>query len=168
VVRPRPETRDFEAWYRAEHTRLVNSLYAVSGSVDAAREATDEAFARALERWSHVRSMDSPAAWTYRVALNVLRRSMRKRSREDDLIGAATAETFLADDQTDREVWKAVARLSPHQRQAVVLRYVADLTEREIAEAVGRNRGTVASDLSRARAALAEALKEPDPETRRA
>jgi DNA-directed RNA polymerase specialized sigma24 family protein len=45
---------------------------------------------------------------------------------------------------------------------AVVLRYVADLEEREIAEVMGVARGTVASTLSDARRSLAAVLTEPD------
>ena len=158
---------DFEDWYRAEHTRLVNSLFVVSGSVDAARDATDEAFARALERWSRVKTMASPTAWTYRVALNELRRTMRKRAREARRGADPHDQRVQAAEGSDQEVWKAVAQLSLVQREAIVLRYVADLSEHQIGEVLGRRRGTVASDLSRARAALAAVLRERDPEVPR-
>ena len=40
-----------EAWYRAEHPRLIGLLTVAAGDADVAREVTAEAFSRALERW---------------------------------------------------------------------------------------------------------------------
>jgi RNA polymerase sigma-70 factor (ECF subfamily) len=149
---------EFEHWYRREHDRVVNSLYLISGSVDAARDATDEAFARAAARWSRVRRMTSPAGWTFRVALNVLRREMRGRTREADALRRrATDEVFVAQ-SPDPDLWHAVAALPDRQRATIVLRYIADLPEAEIAEALGVTRGTVASNLAHARESLAAAL----------
>ena len=54
----------------------------------------------------------------------------------------------------------ALAALPPRRREAIVLRYWLDLSEREIAEAMGTSPGTVKSNVSRALAALAEALGE--------
>lgn len=56
------------------------------------------------------------------------------------------------------ETWELVAALPERQRIAVVLRYVGDLDEREISDAMGVTRGTVSSTLSAARAALGLAL----------
>jgi RNA polymerase sigma-70 factor (ECF subfamily) len=152
----------FEQWYAIEHTRLINSMFAVSGSVDAAKEATDEAFARALERWPRVAAMASPTAWTYRVALNVLRRRMRRRRKEIELLSRARRDPVEAPLSVHQWVWSAIGKLSLHQRQAIVLRYVADMTEEQIGEVLRRPRGTVASDLSRARATLAGLLGDSD------
>jgi RNA polymerase sigma factor (sigma-70 family) len=60
------------------------------------------------------------------------------------------------------EVWELVRELAPRQRIAVVLRYVADLSESEIGEAMGVTRGTVSSTLFAARQALGAALAVPD------
>jgi len=57
------------------------------------------------------------------------------------------------------EIWVAVRQLPDRARTAVALRYVADLTEREIAEVMGISRGTVASTLFDARARLAKELR---------
>lgn len=55
--------RDWEGledWYQATHPRVLGVLAGVCGSVDAAAEATYEAFARALTRWDRVQGL-SPA-----------------------------------------------------------------------------------------------------------
>ena len=54
----------------------------------------------------------------------------------------------------------ALRRLPPRQREALVLRYFADLPERETAEAMGISRGTVKSTTARGLAALGRMLRE--------
>jgi RNA polymerase sigma factor (sigma-70 family) len=60
------------------------------------------------------------------------------------------------------EVWELVRALPPRQRIAIVLRYVGDLDEQHIAQAMNITRGSVASTLSAARRSLGEALREDD------
>lgn len=72
----------FDGWYRAYHPILVAALTVFAGDGPAAREAADEALARAYERWSRVGTMSSPEAWTYTVGINVLRRRARRASIE--------------------------------------------------------------------------------------
>lgn len=83
---------------------------------------------------------------------------MRKQSveRPDD-IEAAEADVVRRDDQ--RRVVDAVRALPRRQRDCVVLRFYADLSDREIAEAVGISPGSVKTHLHRARAALATSLE---------
>ena len=157
----RPERADFEQWYGREHGRVLASLTLISGDADLAREATDEAFARAVLHWARVGAMASPGGWTFRVALNQLRRSSRRRAVERTLLRRCLpADTMSA---PAGEAWAIVADLPVRQRTAIVLRYVADLTEAEIGEAMGVQRGTVSSPLADARRSLAEQLREPDP-----
>lgn len=152
----------FAEWYGHEHARLVSTLSAVSGQLDAATEATDEAFARALLRWGSVSVMASPAAWTYQVALNQLRRQMRRAALEQRLLGRGDARR--QPELADPDVWAAVRRLALRQRTAVVLRYVADFTEADIAVVMGISRGTVAATLSAARQRLATLLADAEME----
>jgi RNA polymerase sigma factor (sigma-70 family) len=152
---------DFEPFYRAHHPRLVAALLVTTGDLDVARDSVDEAFARALARWERVGAMASPAGWTYRVALNVARRRFRRRQLEARLTRRRPAPIELppAVDETQR----LVADLPPRQRTAIVLRYVADLTEPEIARAMGIRRSTVSATLAAARARLAADLADEDP-----
>jgi RNA polymerase sigma-70 factor (ECF subfamily) len=152
-------TIEFEVFYLREHPRVLGVLSAVSGDRQAAIEATDEAFVRALERWKRVGTMASPAGWTYRTALNALRRVKRRREAERLLLRRVHASAIAP--ESDIELWEVVRSLPARQCEAVVLRYVADLPEAEIATAMGISRGTVASTLSDARARLATLLAEP-------
>jgi DNA-directed RNA polymerase specialized sigma24 family protein len=159
------EAGEFSDWYVREHRRVVASLAAVSGNADAARDAADEAFVRALAHWERVRVMDAPAGWVYRVAMNVLRRDLRRRRRETVLLRRRTQ--VVAPLPTHPELWEAVRALPERQRIAVVLRFVADLPEAEIASVMGIARGTVSATLSAARASLARWLDETPSEVNR-
>ncbi|HEY9557096.1 MAG TPA: sigma-70 family RNA polymerase sigma factor [Acidimicrobiales bacterium] len=147
---------DFESWYRREHPRLLASIVLVSGQPDLAREAVDEALVRALERWDRVSAMASPGGWTYRVALNCLRRRTRRAAMERRLLRRGVRERSLA--PPAGEAWEVVRSLPPRQRAVVVLRYVADLSQSEIAEVLGVTRSTVSSTLTAAHRALAPML----------
>jgi RNA polymerase sigma-70 factor (ECF subfamily) len=146
----------FEGWYSKEYGALVRSLLVVTGDRDVAVEACSEAFARALARWERVSAMDSPTGWTYTVALNIARRTARRTRVEAILLRRAAAST-PAPEPAD-EIWDAVRRLPDRQRTAVVLYYLADLPQREVAAAMGLAEGTVAATLHQARQRLAASL----------
>ena len=147
----------FDSWYRLQHPRVLGVLVALSGDPDLDGDATDEAFSRAFERWDQVSGMASPAAWTHRVALNELRRRARRRTLEQRHRWR-WVERQRDVEVPEPEVWAAVRALPARQRQVLVLRYVGDLPEAEIADLVGISRGTVASTLLEARRRLADAL----------
>jgi RNA polymerase sigma-70 factor (ECF subfamily) len=104
--------------------------------------------------------MASAGGWTYKVALNELRRILRRRGRAN---AAAPRDDVVP--STDPELWDLVRRLPERQRTAIVLRYVADLPERSVAEAMGIRRSTVASTLTQARHRLADWMREAELDT---
>jgi RNA polymerase sigma factor (sigma-70 family) len=106
-------------------------LTVVGGDFEVASDAAAEAFARALAQWDRVSAMSSPSGWTYTVALNLLRRRQRRARLErlialDPLPPPPVAEDYL-------HLWAAVRSLPPRQRTAIVLRYVADLPQEQVA-----------------------------------
>lgn len=155
----------FEAWYEQERPRILAACIALCGNSEAALDATDEAFTRALERWSRVATMSSPGGWTQTVALNYLRRALRRRSRTNQVSWGEGDP--VSGEVPDVELWAAVGRLPRRQQTAVVLRYVHDLTQDQIALSMGISRGAVASTLAAARANLARVLGDSDPEEER-
>ena len=141
----------FETWYLREHPKVVAALTWVTGDPHAAADATDEAFVRAYANWRKVERMASPGGWVYRVALNVVRRRMRRAAFEERNLEPPAEVAQVV----DREIWTVVQQLPGRQRVAVVLRYLLDLPEQEVATAMGISRGTVASALAAARQRLA-------------
>jgi RNA polymerase sigma-70 factor (ECF subfamily) len=103
-----------------------------------------------------------------RVALNESRSRFRRRRVELRKAHAVARPEATADPETDGVVWAAVAALPRQDRLLVALRYVADLTQPEIAQALGVPPGTVASGLHRARQRLGIDLRDDhEPELRR-
>ncbi|MGO8871827.1 MAG: sigma-70 family RNA polymerase sigma factor [Acidimicrobiales bacterium] len=149
----------FEAWYKAAYPQLVRVLTVVGGDRELAADAAAEAFACALARWSRVSMMASPSGWTYTVALNDLRRRQR-RARLERLVHLRPPPRPVDDDHL--EVWEAIRALPLRQRTAIVLHYVVDLPQEEVAEAMGVTAGTVAATLHAARSALRTLLSTVD------
>lgn len=154
------DTRDFETWYVAVHPRLGAALTLAFGDEDLAQESADEAVARAYEAWPSVSMMASPTGWLFTVAFNVARRRLRRRLLERKLVLRTGGE---GERVPEVELWLVVAELPDRQRQAVVLRHVGHLREREIAEVMGISRGGLSSTLRAAYRSLRTELSESVP-----
>ncbi|MCU1387636.1 MAG: sigma-70 family polymerase sigma factor [Ilumatobacteraceae bacterium] len=153
---------DFDTWYEASRPRVLATLILVSGDGHAAADATDEAFLRALARWPTVAAMRSPVGWTVRVGINVIRRRQRRHALEQRIL---RRERPPADVPAPAgEAWLAVRDLPRRQRETLVMRYVADMSELDISTSLGISRSAVSSALTDGRRALAEVFGEPNPE----
>ena len=134
---------------------------------EAARDATQEVFARALRALPEFRAAASPLTWVLRIAtyhcLNLKRAervATRERLRQLASPPADEASSGLAD---KRELVRALLSAAPpDSREIAILYYVDELTQQEIGDAVGLSLPTVRKRLRQflgaARAALAEAL----------
>lgn len=159
---------DFTTFYADEGPQLLRAVALAVGDPALAEDVVAEAFARAWARWPQVRHHPRPAAWVMRVALNESRSRFRRRRVELRKAHAVARPEATADPETDGVVWAAVAALPRQDRLLVALRYVADLTQPEIAQALGVPPGTVASGLHRARQRLGIDLRDDhEPELRR-
>lgn len=163
------DDRRFEDFFLFEYPRLVGALRFVTGDEERARDAVDEACARACERISRGRPIDVLGAWIRVVAFNVARDRIRKRHSErltrDRLAGRPTNEDrgFTSEAADAIDVRAALASLPRRQREVVVLFYFLDHPIETIAHDLDIPEGTVKSALHRARIALAERLGEHAP-----
>jgi RNA polymerase sigma-70 factor (ECF subfamily) len=157
----RASGRAFDAWYRTTWPLAVKATTAVSGRSSEAADAAGEAFVRAFERWGRPDWPDNPTGWVLVVAMNLARRP-RARALVHRRVEWTTDEpaTF---ELPDRDLWAAVRRLPRRQCEAIALRYAADLTEREVAEAMGISVGAASATLTAARDRLRRELTEPEP-----
>src|SRR4029078_10527725 len=72
---------NFEAFFEAEHARLLRALYLVTGDPQEAEELMQDAFVAVWERWARVRSRDEPTGYLYRTAMNRFRSRLRRAAR---------------------------------------------------------------------------------------
>jgi RNA polymerase sigma-70 factor, ECF subfamily len=161
--KPLPDL-DFAEFYAATFGPLTAQLYAFVGDHSEAQDLVQEALCRAFARWSSVSRFDEPTAWVRRVAWNLAisrwRRARRLVHWHRDLVPANEAGPT----GVDLDLVRALATLTPHHRQAVVLHYLAGFSVQEIAAFAGVAEGTVKSWLARARAALNRSLGQDDGE----
>jgi RNA polymerase sigma-70 factor (sigma-E family) len=123
-----------------------------------AEDAVQDALVRCYSAWGRVAAADDRDAYVYRVLVNGITRGWRRKWRGetpyDELPEPPHADDPAADVSLRQSVRASLARLSDDQRQIVVLRYFADLSEAQIASVLGVAPGTVKSRASRAIAAL--------------
>jgi DNA-directed RNA polymerase specialized sigma24 family protein len=162
------DERDFSEWYAAGFARVRRAVTLAVGDAGLAEEATAEAFARALLHWPSVSRMGRPDAWVYRVALNQVRSRLRRNQLEERWLARQRIGYYPPPPEPQTALWAAVAQLAPRARTAIALRYVADLSEAEVADAMGITRGTVAATLHKARARLSDLLTANGLDERRA
>jgi RNA polymerase sigma-70 factor, ECF subfamily len=160
---------DFEEFYQASYPRLVGQLMVLTGNLEDAEDAVQEAFARASTRWARLRAYDAPEAWVRRVALNLATSGRRRTRRQLTALARMLTATAEPPRSTDRlAIEGGLRRLPLRHRQVLVLHYGADLPVEEIARQLRVPTGTVKSRLARARAALAVHLEEAQEEPRHA
>ena len=148
----------FDEWYRREAPSLIAGLAVASGNGDLAADCVAEAFARAYAAWPRVQRMDSPTGWVFRVAQNELRRRTRRSKRETELLATMFGTETVELHPGEHELWQAIASLPDRMRLVVALRYVADLSEKDVATIMGISRGGVSSLLVKARSELIRRL----------
>ena len=146
---------ELERLYRQSFGRFVNVLASVTGSYESGREATQEAFARALAARTSFRGDGSLEGWVWRIALRVAQepRVPTSLGEMDDV-----PEVALLEPERDPVLTAALQKLPPRRRLFVFLRFFADLSYAEIAAACGVSEGTVAAALAQAKAVLADEL----------
>jgi DNA-directed RNA polymerase specialized sigma24 family protein len=105
---------EFQELYRSERQAVFSTVYLLCRNRALAEDATQEAFARALERWGRLRGRPWVGGWVTSTALNVARRALRYRPGP----GSQDRE---ADPDTSIGLWMEVRGLPLRQQQAVVL-----------------------------------------------
>jgi RNA polymerase sigma-70 factor (ECF subfamily) len=157
-----------EDWLEEGYALSFRTACLILGNRADAEEAVQEAFLRAWRFRHALTSVTSVKPWLYRVVVNScyskLRQEIPHRDRraDDDQLAQLAQCTASSDpaaraeqSETAEVVLAALQRLPVSLRVPVVLRYYADLSERDIARAIGRRQGTVKSRLHEARRRLA-------------
>ncbi|HEX9410632.1 MAG TPA: sigma-70 family RNA polymerase sigma factor [Actinomycetota bacterium] len=160
----------YEELVRMHQSLAARTAYVITGQAADAQDAVQEAFVKAYRSLGRFREGAAFRPWLLRIVANEAisrRRAVRRqatlalRAAEGRLQGDAvpSPEGAALEQERHREVVAAVAMLRPEDRLVIAYRYWFDLSEAEMAEALGCPRGTVKSRLSRALAKLRERLE---------
>ena len=151
---------DFASYVAGRWDALVRSALFLGCDREEAEDIVQSTLVRCYRHWDRVRQADRVDAYVHRVLVNTLRKSRRRRWHADvvtdPLPDSAVADlTSTSDARTD--LLRALSLLSYDQRTVLVLRYVTDLSEQQVAQVLGIPVGTVKSRVSRAFAAIDKA-----------
>ena len=148
---------EFRVFYERMDSRALRTAQRLVGNRAVAEDLAAEALARAFARWKQVRSHPNPDAWLLRVVGNLAIDHMRR-----DRSGSHPPREGAASDRPDDDavlrvdLAQAVHRLSKRQQEVVVMRYLVDLSEEDVASSLGMSTGSVKTHLSRASGRLRE------------
>lgn len=151
------ERRSFVEVYNDRYRSMVEIARLTAGSNVIAEDLVQDAFADLYRHWERVRS---PDAYLRRAVVSRCTSWVRRRSTERRYLDQQRHEHPVSSDPQTVTVVEAVQRLPVKQRTAIVLRYYADWSEADIANALACRPGTVKSLLSRARNTLSEELND--------
>jgi RNA polymerase sigma-70 factor (ECF subfamily) len=171
VEAARRDPRRFEALYRKYVAQVYSFAFYETRDHHTAEDLTEEVFQRAL-RSLHTfdeRGEDGGSSfrvWLFRICRNALANERRRDRRHPQANLDAALEMAAADDteaqvvardEADR-AWRAIERLPEERRRALVLRFVDEMSAREIGEVLGRSEGAVRVLIHRALRAVASDL----------
>jgi RNA polymerase sigma-70 factor (sigma-E family) len=155
---------DFTGLFVGHYQQLLRLAVLFLGDLPAAEDVVQEAFIRvhaALRR----RRVDDPVAYLRQTVVNLSRSDLRRRliarrHAPKPMPDAASAEDDAYTALARQEVIWALHSIPARQREAVVLRFWADLPEADVARLMGISVGAVKGYTSRALARLGELLGE--------
>jgi RNA polymerase sigma-70 factor, ECF subfamily len=142
----------YDDFFREILPRAVAVARRVTGERASAEDAAVEALARAHLHWRRLADLPWRQAWVLRVTTHEALRHLPKTR-------GSAAVPLSAGDEAETVVLRqalvdALRRLPARQRETVALRYLADLSERDVGLALGIHQGTVKTHLHRGLAAL--------------
>jgi RNA polymerase sigma-70 factor (ECF subfamily) len=149
---------ELEALYGDRYASFLRVAIALTGDREAARDAVQNGFARAIRRRGSYRGDGPLHAWVLRAVVN---EAHRARPRADvELAGSVPEAAANGSALEDSQLRALLAALPKRQRHAVFLRYYADLDYRTIGYVLGIETGTVSATLAAAHRSLRRALEE--------
>jgi RNA polymerase sigma-70 factor (sigma-E family) len=159
--------------YAGHYNQLVRLACLLVHDVQTAEEVVQDAFEAMHDAWRRLRDTEKALSYLRQTVVNRSRSVLRHRKVVDmhpprpapDEQSAEHAAMTLLERSA---VTSALRSLPVRQREAIVLRYYGDLSEADIAKAMGISRGAVKSHTARAMSSLKSILEQEALVTRRA
>ncbi len=155
----------FEEFAGTAWPSLYRYAYLLAGNHADAEDIAQQTLLKAHRSWARVKVAESPTAYLRRMITNTYLSQWRPKGRRLEVLTNAPPEPGHKPDRgpEDRMVlWPHVKSLPPRQRTVIVLRYYEDLSEQEIADALGCSTGNVKSTAHHALKALRAVLGSDD------
>ncbi|MFG2938008.1 SigE family RNA polymerase sigma factor [Streptomyces sp. NPDC048282] len=150
--------------YRAHYRSLLGLAALLLDDTASCEDVVQEAFIRVHSARKRVRDPEKTLAYLRQTVVNLSRSALRRRILGLKLLSKpmpdmASAEEGAYDQLERRDLIKAMKGLQRRQREVLVLRYFADMTEAQVAETLGISLGSVKAYGSRGIAALRVAME---------
>ena len=151
----------FEQFMAAALPGLLRFGHVLTGDRHRAEELTQSALVKTYRRWGSLQH-DQPTAYVRRAMANTYTSWWRSARREAVMPAGFDAPGRDTPPYDERDAaLRALATLPPRQRAVLVLRYYLDMSEIDIADALGCSTGTVKSSAARGLRSLRERLTDP-------
>jgi RNA polymerase sigma-70 factor (ECF subfamily) len=151
-------TSSFEDFFDAERVRLFGALSVMTGNRHEAEEIMQDAFLKLWERWERVSAMDEPVGFLYRTAMNLHRKRLRRAAVVmRKVTNLLPPDDALAAVEARDEATRLLRRLTPREREALVLTAYLGYSTEEAGGLLGIKANTVRVLTARARASLKQA-----------
>jgi RNA polymerase sigma-70 factor (ECF subfamily) len=160
-----PFSKDFDAIFQEHYSLIYRTAYGITGRVEDAEDVVQSIFLRLLQSENSLALIKNPRGYLYRAAVNLSLSSVRSRLRrtqtedvEDSAASIPAAEPSRAE-ELHRKLYEAIAELNPKAAEILILHYLHNWRDVEIANLLGTSRGSIAVNLYRSRARLKKLLR---------
>jgi RNA polymerase sigma-70 factor (sigma-E family) len=152
------DDRGFREYVTKRSNSLLRTAYLLTGNRADAEDLVQAALAKTYLAWDRIEDRGALDGYVRRAMVNTHISWWRRRRLDeyptDDIPDRAVADHATGDSDLQDTLRRAIDRLPQRMRAAVMLRYYEDMTEAEVADALGVSLGTVKSTVSRAVAKL--------------
>jgi RNA polymerase sigma-70 factor (ECF subfamily) len=158
-------TQEFEEVFQEHYNLVYCTAYGVTGRVEDAEDVVQTIFLRLLKREASRDFMRNPRGYLYRAAVNLsltVVQTRQKRALTEDPEDAAISIPAAGPDSAEelhRKLYAAIAELKPKAAEILILHYLHEYSDAEIAKVLGTSRGSIAVNLYRSRARLKTLLR---------
>ena len=160
-----PVGQDFETIFLENYQLVYRTAYGVTGRSEDAEDVVQTIFLRLLRREDSPDLSKNLKGYLYRSAVNLSLNIVKSRQRRatediDEFAAALPAEAPAGHiEEIHRKLYEAIADLNPKAAEILILRYIHNYSDAQIAKLLGTSRGTIAVSLYRSRARLRKVLR---------
>ena len=159
-----PLPQEFEDLFEEHYVLVYRTAHGITGRVEDAEDVVQTVFLRLLRREKPREFLKNPRGYLYRAAVNLSLTIVQARQRRartetsEDMASTLPARASSRAEELHRTLYEAIALLKPKSASILLLRYLHNYSDAEIAKLLGTSRGVIAVTLYRSRARLKKLL----------